>query len=1187
MTTASKVLAEADTEAARALRIIEGMPGFAWSADAAGRFTYVSPHTLAFLGEARENLNTSDDEDEFGWRRVVHPDDYDRVAARWRHCLQTGDHYDAVHRLRRADGVYRWFRNSGRPSRDSQGRITGWYGTTMDIEEQKQAEAALRDRERELSQLVDMVPSLIWRLTPDGAPIFFNKRMVDFLGLDVADTERPGMSRLEALIETIHPDDAAGFRDSLGRCLITGEPFSMSYRLRRTDGVYRWMSGRAEPMRDQDGRIVQWYGLCHDIDDQTRLYRDIAEREARIRRLIDSDIIGIVIWDLDGTLIDANEAFLRMVQYEREDVEAGLRWFDMTPPDWQEVHADEEAEELAATGKMQAREKEFFRKDGGRVPVLIGAACFEGQSRQGVAYILDLTERKRAEAALCDRESELSQLVNVVPSYLWRITPDGVPVFFNKRLVDFLGLDVTDADKPDRSRLDAFIEAAIHPDDALAVAEAFERSLASGERLSMKWRMRRADGVYRWMAASAEAMRDQDGHIAQWYGLCHDIDDQLQAEEALRKREQELSQLVDALPVHIWSWTPAGKLAYVNKRSLEDLGLSGANFEDITRVAQKLVHPEDAPEVLRTSARCLKTGDTFMMQYRRRWKDGNYRWIEARAQPLRDRDGTIVHWYQVSIDIDDQVRAQAALRESERRYRDVFHYMPIGLTQVDASKLIPLFKELQAQGLTDLQVYIDEHPEFLPRAVEALEVEEVNRHIIEMFGAKNAEEMRGPITRYWVAGLSTIRRSIEARYRGEEIFQEETKVVRMDGSVIDVLFTTARPGAVANKSLVGFIDITERKKAEEALHERERELSQLVNIVPSHLWRLTPDGEPIFFSKRMVDFLGLDVADMDKPGMSRLEAVIETVHPDDAAKFRDNLRHCLVTGERFSMNYRLRRADGVHRWMSSRAEPLRDQDGRIVQWFGLCHDIDDQMHAEDALRRASDKLAQATQAASLAELSASIAHEVNQPLAAIVANANACYRWLSAAPPNLERAKISAERIIRDANSAADVVSRIRALFKHSVDPRNYTALDCVIAEARNLMAEEAVRRHVRMDIDVESNLPLLAFDRVQIQQVLINLMRNAFEAMDSVAGEKVLGMRTRRIGDVVQTEISDRGGGVESPEKIFDPFVTTKRDGMGMGLAICRSIIESHGGRLWAERNEPQGAKFIFTLPVESKAAS
>ena len=164
------------------------------------------------------------------------------------------------------------------------------------------------------------------------------------------------------------------------------------------------------------------------------------------------------------------------------------------------------------------------------------------------------------------------------------------------------------------------------------------------------------------------------------------------------------------------------------------------------------------------------------------------------------RTGRIVQWYGVCVDIDDLVTAQEALRRSERRYRDLFHYMPIGLTQVDASKLISLFKELRAHSVTELQTYIDEHPEFLPRAVEALEVEEVNQHIIGMFGAKNAEEMRGPITRYWQPGLSTIRRSIEARYRGEEVFQEETKVARMDGSVIDVLFTTARPGAVADKS---------------------------------------------------------------------------------------------------------------------------------------------------------------------------------------------------------------------------------------------------------------------------------------------------------------------------------------------------------------------------------------------------
>lgn len=382
------------------------------------------------------------------------------------------------------------------------------------------------------------------------------------------------------------------------------------------------------------------------------------------------------------------------------------------------------------------------------------------------------------------------------------------------------------------------------------------------------------------------------------------------------------------------------------------------------------------------------------------------------------------------------------------------------------------------------------------------------------------------------------------------------------------------------------VDIDDMVSAQQALHERERELSLLVDMVPSHLWRLDPDGEPIFFNKRMVDFLGLDVPDTDRPGSSRLEAVIENVHPEDAPRFRQMLHRCLVTGERFSLRYRLRRADGTYRWMSSRAEPTRDQDGRITQWYGLCHDIDDQLRSEEALRRASEKLAQATQAASLAELSAAIAHEVNQPLAAIAANAHACRRWLDAEPPNIERARVTVERILRDTDSAAEVVDRIRALFRQSVQTRSATALGSLLEEVRDLMAEEAARCRVRLAVEVESGLPPVALDRVQVQQVLINLARNGVEAMDCIAGDKVLEMRARRTGDVVQTRISDRGRGIEFPERIFEPFFTTKHNGMGMGLAICRSIIESHGGQLWAEKNEPSGAAFVFTLPVEAKTA-
>jgi PAS domain S-box-containing protein len=555
---------------------------------------------------------------------------------------------------------------------------------------------------------------------------------------------------------------------------------------------------------------------------------------------------------------------------------------------------------------------------------------------------------------------------------------------------------------------------------------------ATGQPFVNRFRRREKDGVYRWIEARAQPLRDAEGGIVQWYMASIDIEEEMRAQEALRERERELQQLVDALPVHIWSWTPDGKLAYVNKRSLGDLGLSGANCEDFTKVAQELIHPEDAPEVLSTSANCLKTGDSFIMRYRRRWKDGNYRWIEGRCEPLRDRDGTIVHWYQVSIDIHDEMLAQVALRE------------------------------------------------------------------------------------------------------------------------------------------------------------RERSLWQLVETLPVMIDCAAPNGEPIYRSRQLREFLGYELESLDGKGKSRLARTLdEGVHPDDLAGVKANYAHSLTTGEPYARRHRLRRFDGEYCWVDTRAAPMRNAEGTIVQWNVVCLDIDGEVRAQEELRLAQERLARASQAASLAELSASIAHEVNQPLAAVVANSYACQRWLTAEPPNIERAKKTVERIIRDANSAGDVVNRIRALFKQSADARAYTTLGSVIGEARDLIAEEVVRRRVRMDIDVESGLPIVALDRVQIQQVLVNLIRNGMDAMDSVAGGRVLGLRARRIGDAIQIEISDRGPGIEFPDRIFEPFFTTKEYGMGMGLAICRSIVESHGGRLWAEKSEPRGATFVFTLPVELKAAA
>ncbi|WP_245459514.1 MULTISPECIES: PAS domain-containing protein [unclassified Rhizobium] len=1185
---------------------------------------------------------------------------------------------------------------------------------------------ALRDRERELSQLVDMVPSHVWRLRPDGEPTFFNKRMVDFLGLDVSNADKSGMSRLEAVIGTvIHPDDAFELKNTLRRSLVTGEAFAMRYRLRRNDGVYRWMSSRAEPMRDQTGSITQWYGIGHDVEDQMQAEEAVRRSERQLQQLIDA--VPAMIWTVtnEGKPDYVNKQFTDIVGATLADMRApdGIASLNLIHPEDKQRAAQALADSLITRQPYSLRLRQL-RHDGVYRWVEARVAPLQDESGAILRWYgvnVDVDDEVRAQEALRERERELSLLVDMVPVHIGRMSPNGEPTFFSKRTLQSIGLDHVAAwDKPDMSRLVALIGATVHPEDGLRMREVLDRALASGEPYTIRYRRRRADGVYRWMEGRAEPLRDEKGVIVQWYAAALDIDDEVRAQRALEEHERELQQLIDAVPALIWATTPQGTPIYINKRFRD---VTGATLEDITAPdgspSLSVIHPDDRDVARQDISNSFRTGAPYVQRYRQLRTDGSYRWTETRAEPLRDDTGAIVHWYGVSVDIHDLVTAQEALRQGERRYRDLFHYMPIGLTQVDASKLIPLFKELREQGVTELKTYLDEHPEFLPRALEALEIEEVNQHIITMFGAKNAEEMLGSISRYWQPSMATIRRSIEARYRGEEVFQEETKVARMDGSVIDVLFTTARPGAVADKSLVGFIDITERKKAEMALRNREREFSQLVDMVPSLLWRLNPAGEPLFFSKRMIEFIGLDVGDYDGAEISGLAAAIAAlVHPHDAIRLADALNHSFATGETFSLNYRLRRADGVYRWMSGRAEPMRDESGRIVQWYGLSHDIDDQLRieeevrererslwqlvetlpvmidcaapdgepvyrnpqlrdflgykledldgtgksrlagtldagvhpdevagvkenyahslatgqpyarrhrlrqfdgeyrwvetraapmrnaggaivqwnvicldidgevrAEEKLRLAQESLARASQAASLSELSASIAHEVNQPLAAVVANSHACQRWLMAEPPNIERAEKTVERIIRDANSAADVVSRIRALFKQSVDARVYTALASVINEARSLVAVEASRRHVRMDVKIDGDFPLVAIDRVQIQQVLINLIRNGMEAMDSITGDRVLGIHLRYMGDVIQTDISDLGQGIEFPERIFEPFFTTKEDGMGMGLAICRSIVESHGGRLWAENNQPHGARFTFTLPVEMKA--
>ena len=279
--------------------------------------------------------------------------------------------------------------------------------------------------------------------------------------------------------------------------------------------------------------------------------------------------------------------------------------------------------------------------------------------------MIDIEDKKQADAALRRGERQLQQLIDTVPALIWSTTADGTPSYVNKRFADVTGADLADITGPDGSPS----LSVIHPDDRPIAAKAVAHSFATGVPYVTRYRQLRRDGSYRWTETRAEALRDEAGRILQWYGVSVDIDDLVTAQQALRKSEQELQQLIDALPVHIWSWTPEGDLAYVSKRYLQYLGLSEARLTDFTRVVAELIHPEDGSEVQRTAERCLKSGAPFTTRYRRRTMDGGYRWIEGRSEPLRDSDGTIVRWYHVSIDVDDAVRVQGELRLAQETWR--------------------------------------------------------------------------------------------------------------------------------------------------------------------------------------------------------------------------------------------------------------------------------------------------------------------------------------------------------------------------------------------------------------------------------------------------------------------------------------------------------------------------------------
>jgi PAS domain S-box-containing protein len=377
-------------------------------------------------------------------------------------------------------------------------------------------------------------------------------------------------------------------------------------------------------------------------------------------------------------------------------------------------------------------------------------------------------------------------------------------------------------------------------------------------------------------------------------------------------------------------------------------------------------------------------------------------------------------------------------------------------------------------------------------------------------------------------------------------------------------------------------EIAERERAEEDVRRSEERLRLVIDTLPALVWSKLPDGSADFLNQRFREYTGFSVEEGLGWGWMR-----NAFHPEDRAE--EEWQAAFAAGQPFEREARLRRADGAYRWFLVHAAPLRDEQGNVVKWYGTTTDIEDRRRAEEALQEARERLAHVTRTQAMGELAAAIAHEVNQPLTAIVTNGNFSLRSLQGANPNSEELRAAITEIVNDGTRASAVISRIRGLLAKGTPSRTELNINQIIQDVTTLLRNELSRNRVSLRTDLASNLPRVLGDPVQLQQVLINLIMNAVEAMrTSVEGRREILLRSAKNGDGVLVQVQDSGPGIapEAAGQIFEPFFTTKAEGIGMGLSISRSIMESHGGRL-SILPTSQGALFQLTLPVEANGIS
>ncbi len=663
-------------------------------------------------------------------------------------------------------------------------------------------------------------------------------------------------------------------------------------------------------------------------------------------------------------------------------------------------------------------------------------------------------------------------------------------------------------------------------------------------------------------------------------------------------RGRNFEQIVDGLPAIVALFTPDGRIAFCNRQMLEYLD---ETFEEVQAKASAYnFHPDERDEVLAGWAAAVQSGEPFDFEARLRRADGVFRWQRTRVFPLRDGEGRIDLWYGLCTDIDDRKWAETLLAGEKR----LLEMVAQGVALADVLGALCRVVETAAPGRLCSVLSIDpDGVRFrhgagpsLPAAYnEVLDGLVMDRDYGPCGMAAN--EKRQVIA----ADVATDPRWAASPWPALVLSHElrscwSTPILSRDDTVIGVFALyqnePASPGEREQELIRQFTQIAgvaiERAQSDASLRRAEQDLrrsnaylaeAQRLSLTGSFTW--SPATDEHFWSAETYRIFELDASAPVSLGL-----ILEMIHPEDAAMV-DEVVARAREGKNFEIEFRAVLASGATKHVQVLAHRMAGQDDRL-EYLGAIMDVTERRRAEEALSKVRSELAHMARVTSLGALTASIAHEVNQPLSGIITNANTCLKMLAADPPNVAGAQETARRTVRDGNRAADIIRRLRTLFGKREATSEAVDLNEAAREIIALSWSDLQRSRVIVRAELAEHLPPVVGDRVQLQQVILNLLLNAADAMSGVDDRpRQVVIRTERPQrEAVSLTVKDVGVGLDgagSAEQLFEAFYTTKSDGMGIGLSVSRSIIENHGGRLWAEPNDGPGVSFTFTAPCRS----